>query len=142
MIAVISLRGGSKVTGGLSVRGVVNVAVRDWPDDFTFIVGDHCYRRPSPVAQFLSDRVSKFHRIDATISELRLEIDDGNELFVSVLEAAKCEGIPVDSTHRQTFAAICATLCNSELYKSVCGQLRDEITMENVVDRRRFLSAV
>jgi hypothetical protein len=61
LIAVVSLRGGSKETGGLSARGLGNAAVRDWSDNFTFIAGDHHYRCSSSVAQFLSPRVSKFH---------------------------------------------------------------------------------
>jgi hypothetical protein len=127
--------------GGLSARGLTNVAVRDWPDDFTFIIGDHRYRCPSSVAQFLSPRVSKLHLIDATISELRLEVEDRDELFGSVLEAAGGGGIVVDSAHRPTFVPICTALLNSELSRSVYPDLGDEVTMENVVDRLRFLQA-
>jgi hypothetical protein len=112
LIAVVGLRGGSRVTGGLSARGLANVPVGDWSDDFTFIVGDHGYRCPSSVAQFLSPRVSKLHSIDVTISELRLEVEDRGGLFSSVLETAGGGSIAVDSTHRRTFEAICAALRN------------------------------
>jgi serine/threonine protein kinase len=88
LIAVLGLRGGSSVIGGLSVRGLANVALRAWSDDFTFIIGNHHHRCQSSIAQFLSPRVSKLQSIDATISELRLEVADGEELFGSVLEAA------------------------------------------------------
>jgi hypothetical protein len=37
--------------------------------------------------QFLSSRVSNLHWIDATISELRLEVEGGDKFFRSVLEA-------------------------------------------------------
>jgi hypothetical protein len=84
LIAVVGLRGGSMATGGLSA----NVAVRDWPEDFSFVIGDHCCRRRSSIARFLSPRVSKLRWIDARISELRLEVEDGEELFDSVLGAA------------------------------------------------------
>jgi hypothetical protein len=53
LIAVVGLRGGggSPPTGGLSARGLANVAVRDCSDDdFTFIVGDHRYRCRSCIA--------------------------------------------------------------------------------------------
>jgi hypothetical protein len=69
LFAVAGLRGGSRATGGLSARGLADVAVRDSSDDFTFIVGDHRYRCSSSVAQFLSPRVSKLQSIDATISD-------------------------------------------------------------------------
>jgi hypothetical protein len=100
------LRGGSKVTGGLSARGLANVAAGGWSDDFTFIIGNHRYRCRSSVAQFLSPRVPKRHSIDATITELRLEVEDRDKLFGSVLEAVKGNSIAVDSTHRRTFAGI------------------------------------
>jgi hypothetical protein len=141
LMAVVGLRSGSRVTGGLSARGLANVAVGDRSDDFTFIVGDHRCRCPSSVAQFLSPLVSKLHLIDATISELRLEIEDRDELFGSVLEAAKGNSIAVDSDHRGPFEATCASLWNSELCELVCGQQRDEFTMDNVLNRLEFRSA-
>jgi hypothetical protein len=103
-------------------------------------VGDHRYRCRSSVAQFLSRRVAKLHSIDATISELRLEVEDQDTLSGSALEAAGGGSITLDSDHRRTLLAICAAPWNSELYESVCGQLSDEVTMENVVDRLQFLS--
>jgi hypothetical protein len=107
LIAVVGLRGGSRVTGGLSSRGLANDAVRDWCGDFTFIVGDHRYRCRSSVAWFLSPRFSKLRSIDDTIDEIRIDVEDGDELFGSVLEAAQCGEIAVDSAHRLTFVAIC-----------------------------------
>jgi hypothetical protein len=142
LIAVVSLRGGSKLPGGLSARGLGNVAVRDWSDDFTFIVGGHHYRCPSSGAQFLSPRVSELGCIDATISEMRLEVEDRDGLFGSVLEAAAGDRIAVHSVHRRTFTDICTALWNSELYQCVYPELADEVTMENVVDRLQFLSAI
>jgi hypothetical protein len=141
LIAVVGLRGGSRVTGGLSAPGLANVPVGDWSDDFTFIVGDDRYQFRSSVAQFLSPRVSKLHWIDATISELRLEVEYRDKLISLVLEAAKGNIIAVDSAHLRTFEAICAALWNSELCELVCGQQRDEFTMDNVLNRLRFRSA-
>jgi hypothetical protein len=139
--AVVGLRGGSSGAGGLSAQGLATVAVRDWSSDFTFVIGDHRYRCRPSAAQFLSPRLSKLHLIDATVSELRLEVEDGDGLFSSVLEAARGGSIAVDSAHRRTLAAICAALCNSELCQSVYPELGDKVTMENVVDRLGFLSA-
>jgi hypothetical protein len=88
------------VTGGLSGRGLANVAVGDWSDDFTFIIGDRCCESPSSVAQFLSPRVSKLQSIDAAISEPRFEVEDRDDLFGSLLKAAGGGGIAADSAHR------------------------------------------
>lgn len=78
MIKVICLRGGSRVTGTLSTRGLANVPVGDWSSDFIFIAGDHRYLCPSSVAWFLSPRVYRLHWSDATIDKLKLEVDDGS----------------------------------------------------------------
>jgi hypothetical protein len=141
LIAAVGLRGGSRVTGGLSSRGLANVVVRDWSDDFAFVIGDHRYRCRSSVAQFLYPRVSKLHSADAMISELRLEVEDQDKLFTSMLEPAKGSSIAVDSDHRGLFEGICAALWNSELCELVCGQQRDDFTMDNVLNRLRFRSA-
>jgi hypothetical protein len=61
LIAVVCLRYGSRVMGGLSEPALANVAVRDSSDDFTLTIGGHCYRCQSSVPQFSSARVSKFH---------------------------------------------------------------------------------
>jgi hypothetical protein len=135
LIAVVGLRGGSRVTGRLSTGGLANVAVRDWSDDFTFIIGDHCYRCRSYVAQFLSPRVAKLHLIDATINQIRINVDDPDELFGSALNAAGSGRIAVDSAHRRTFAAVCAALWNPELWESICGQFGNDVMMKNVFDR-------
>jgi hypothetical protein len=106
LIAVVGIRGGSMVSGRLSARGLANVAVGGWSDDFSFIVGDHRYRCQSYVARFLSPQVSMLHSIDATINELRLEVEDRDELFGSVLKSAGGSSIAVDSVHRRTFAVL------------------------------------
>jgi hypothetical protein len=111
-IAVVRLRGGSRVPGGLSARGLANVAIGDWSDDFTFVIGNYRYRCPSSAAQFLSPRVFNLHCVDATISGLTLEVQDGDDLFSSMLEAARGGGIAVDPARRPTFEAICAALWN------------------------------
>jgi hypothetical protein len=140
-IAVIGLRGGggSRVPGELSVRGLANVAVLDVLDDFMFILVDHRYLCRSSVTQFLSSRVSKVHWTDVTISELRLEVEDGHGLFSSVLEATKGGSIAVDSAQRRSFVAVCAAMWNSELYQSFYPELGDKVTIENVTDCLQFL---
>jgi hypothetical protein len=123
---------------GLSAQGLANVAVGDCSNTFTFIFGDHRYWCPSYVAQFLSPRVSKLHSIDATVSELKLEVGDRDRLFRSVLETAEGGTIAVDSAHQRTFPWIYAGLWNSEL---VYPERVDKFTTENVVDHLEFLSA-
>jgi hypothetical protein len=54
--------------------------------------------------------------IDATVSELKFEFEDGDELFGSVFEAARGGSFANDSAHLQTFAEVCAARWNSKLY--------------------------
>jgi hypothetical protein len=140
-IVVVGLRGGSRGTGALSVRGLTNVAVRDSYNDFIFIVGDHPYQCSSSLAHFLSPCVAELHSADETIDEIRIGVEDPDELFGAVLEAARGCSITVDSAHRLTFVAICAALWNSEIYELICGQLGGEVKIDNVIDRLRFLWA-
>jgi hypothetical protein len=141
-MTVIRLLAGSRVTVRLSARGLTNVAVLDCSDELMFIIGDHRYRCPLSVAQFLSPRVSTPHSIDATISELKFEFENGGELFGPVFKTTRGGSIVVDSAHRQTFAEICASLWNSELYRSVFPDLDDQVKIEDVIDHARFLSLI
>jgi hypothetical protein len=86
LIAIVGLPGGSRIALGLSRRGLMDVAVRESSDDFTFIPGDHRYRSPSSLAPFLSRRVSELHSSDEKIG---IDIEDPDELFGVVFEAAR-----------------------------------------------------
>jgi hypothetical protein len=79
--------------------------------------------------------------IDATVSELTLEVEDRDRIFGSGLEAAGGGGIAVDSAHRRTFAGICSALWNSALYRSVYPELGDEVPKESVVECLLLLPA-
>jgi hypothetical protein len=120
---------------------LTNVVIRDSYGDFTFIIGNHRYRCSLSLAQFLSPRVAKLHSVDDTVDEIRIGVEDPDELVGVVLEAARGDSITIDSAHRLMFLAICAVLWNSELYESIYGQLGSEVMMENVIDRLRFLWA-
>jgi hypothetical protein len=105
-----------------------DVVVRDCSDEFAFMIGDHCSRCPSSVAQFFS-----LHLTDATVSELKFEFENGDELFGLVLEAARGGGIAVDLAYWQTFALVYGT------QTLVLPDLDNQVTMENVIYRVRFL---
>jgi hypothetical protein len=61
--------------------------------------------------------------IDATISQLKFEFEDGDKLFGSVLEAATGGSTAIDSAHGQTFVEISVARWNSELHQSVLTDL-------------------
>jgi hypothetical protein len=58
-----------------------------------------------------------------------------------MMEAAGGGCIAVDSGHRPNVLAICVALWNSELSQYVYPELDNDVTMGNVVDHLRFLSA-
>jgi hypothetical protein len=86
-----------------------------------FIVGHRHYPYLSSLAPFLLPRVAKLHLIDDTIDEIKIDVEDRDELFGTVFRTARCGSIMVDSAHWLTFVAICAALGKSELYESTCG---------------------
>jgi hypothetical protein len=61
------------------------------------------------------------------------------ELFGSVFESAGGVNIAVDSAHWRTFVGICAVLCNSKPYGTVCAEFGNVVPMENVNDHLQFL---
>jgi hypothetical protein len=108
LIAIVGLRGGSGAAAGFRFGGADECCGSS--DDFTFIVGDRRHRCRSSVAQFLSPPVSELHWTDATISELRLEVEDREDFFGAVSEAGRDGSVTVDSGRRLTFLAICTVL--------------------------------
>jgi hypothetical protein len=68
------------------------------------------YRCRSSIAQFLSPQVSKLRWIEATISELRLEVEDGHEPSVQcwkLPEAAALRLIQPTGEYLRGFALLC-----------------------------------
>jgi hypothetical protein len=117
LIAFVGLRSESRVTGGLSVLGLANVAVRDWSDDFTFSIGIHCHRCQSSIAQSLAPRVSKLHWIDATSQGLKLKIETNcSVLCWELQEAATLQLIRRTGEHLRKFALLCGIQSSIDLF--------------------------
>jgi hypothetical protein len=110
--AVIWLRGGSVCA---SATGLRNVRMEEGSSTFKFIVGNCCYECCSHAAEFLSPRVSLACRADATIDEVKIEVDDAEGLFKEVISVADGCSISVDSSNRKSFASMLGALGNFEL---------------------------
>jgi hypothetical protein len=141
LIAVVGLRGGSQVTGELSAQGLTNGAVEIGPTVSHSALGSSASLVVICCAVSVPSRLP-FHSIDDTIDKLRIDVEDPGALFGAMLETARGSDITMNSAYRRTFVAICTALWNSELCESVCGQGRDGLSMENVVDRTAFLLAI
>jgi hypothetical protein len=85
----------------------------------------------------MSHRVTQLHSIDLTIGEIKVE--DGDELFGSVLGVASGGSVAVDSAGRQAFQGIGADLWHSELSRSLDPQLGDQFAMKKILDSCRRL---
>jgi hypothetical protein len=126
------------VTLSLSVLGLRNAGWGDSEEGFTFLVGDQCYRCPCCVARFVSPRVWQGQMTDATMHEMRVEVEfeDAGELFSVLLDAARGFSIRVDGGKVPRFLSICRWLRNSEL----CGTFLRQVGIGKFVDRLGMLS--
>jgi hypothetical protein len=126
------------VTLRLSVLGLRNAGWGDSEEGFTFLVGDQCYRCPYCVSRFASPRVWQGQMTDATMHEMRVEVEfeDAGELFSVLLDAARGFSIRVDGGKVPRFLSVCRWLRNSELYGTVLGQ----VGIGKVVDHLGMLS--
>jgi hypothetical protein len=54
-----------------------------------FIVGHRHYQCPPSLTKFLSPWVTRLHSVDDTIDEIKIDVEDPDELFDAVLEAVR-----------------------------------------------------
>jgi hypothetical protein len=124
---------GSEKTVWLSAKGLKNIQMNEYENDFTFIVGGFRHSCPRFVAQFISPRVSRLHSIDDTISTLEIAVEDNGRNFSQLLSGL----IDISSSTKIFLISISAALENTELYLSV----QDELSVCNIIDRLLCLSS-
>ena len=97
---------------------------------FTFIVGEKEYRTTTPIAVFLSPRVSRLISIDAACETLCIDVDDRFGVFNLLLSLADGETLSVEENgldNRETFdvfVKLAHELENQELI-AICGDIID-----------------
>jgi hypothetical protein len=79
---------GSKTLICLSGKGLKNIRMKEYENDFTFIVGGFHHSCLRFVAQFISPRVSRLHSIDDVISTLEIAVDDRGGEFSQLLSGS------------------------------------------------------
>jgi hypothetical protein len=79
---VVGMGSGS---GGVSALGPGHVSIRDLFEEFTLVVGGHCFGRPCSVANFLLPCFCVLRSIDATVNELKIDVSNPDELFPTLL---------------------------------------------------------
>jgi hypothetical protein len=127
----------------LTSQGLHNVLYDVHRSDFTFSVVGRSFECPSFIAEFISPTVSRLRRLDPTLAEFVIEIDDpsGSLFFEKILSLAR--GCPLDITELplKDVGRICHQLGNQELLKSILSSIHSVLTCDNVVDVLQVLAA-
>jgi hypothetical protein len=101
LIAVVRLRGGSRVTGGLSARGMANVLV----GDSTFTVGNHRYLLPGSCHLGLPNFIRLMTRSTRSILILKIQASCSVQCW-NLQEAPALQLIRLTSEHLWRFALL------------------------------------
>jgi hypothetical protein len=88
----------------------------------------------------MSPRIGQLHSVDPTVTELRINAED-SKAFSQLFSMVHGQAITVDSSNCSSLLSICRQLLNGELFAAINGQFSEEITVENVLDRLKFLQA-
>jgi hypothetical protein len=125
----------------LSSLGLANIRKDEYENDFTFYVGSKTYECPTFMAEFLSPRVSQHRYSDPTIRTFHVHINDPDSVFAAFLSLGDGSILNVNEGNREALEWLCCELGNVELLHSISDQFDGDLTIENVVERLRFLIA-
>jgi hypothetical protein len=85
-------------------------------NDFTFIVGEHRYRCPWFIADFVSPKVGRLHTADVTVNELGTESEDLKNEFKMIVSLGFGCTVSVPRENQSFLLSIARELCNWRLY--------------------------
>jgi hypothetical protein len=120
----------------LSAKALANLPRNVPQTEFAFVVGDSRYRCPSAVACFLSPRICRLQMTDPTIDEFHIETLDPRLYFGSLLKLGSGSSLAFRRDDRFV-KHISGELWDAELYETTRGQVGDDLTVANVIDRLR-----
>jgi hypothetical protein len=129
----------------LSAKGLNHINRENYENDFKFIVSGGEYVCPSFVAEFLSNRVSKYRRNDCTIFEIELELNikprieskDISNCFNKFISLGFGSSIFFESTEYACLQSICIELESIELYEILFMDPVD-LNEGNVIARLKY----
>jgi hypothetical protein len=126
---------GTAISVALSARGLTNLALNNYKNDFTFYAGGSEYACPSFVAEFLSPRICALRRSDSTIDVFHIQTSDTDHYFGIVLPLGFGSSVTFRSEHQTFLKRLCRELENGELYGLISCSADGDLTETNVVDR-------
>jgi hypothetical protein len=125
----------------LSAKGLGNIPQSKAERDFTFVVGQVCYRCPFYVADFLSSAVCRLHEEDATVDKMNVNTEDPNHYFESFLGLGFGESVELREENRLFFESISRELENHELLLLILKSGGEEFVVSNAIDVLRATKA-
>jgi hypothetical protein len=126
----------------LSTKGLSHVPVRDWRNNFEFIVGEAIYRCPSVIEDFLSQKISDLHSMDDTISRFVIATKDSKSDFKFFLGLGRGQPVIVTESNRMFFESICKEFSNVELYQKMTKAVGGELSVANIVSQANCLKEI
>jgi hypothetical protein len=123
------------ISVSLSAKGLTNLAINNYKNDFTFYVGGKEYICPSFVAEFLSPRICSLRRTDSTINIFHIQTSDPNHYFDIVFPLGFGSSVTFQSVHVTFLKQLSCELKNGEVYGLVSSATDGDLTEMKVVDR-------
>ena len=103
--------------------------------DFEFVVDGTSYRVNSVLAEFLSPKVCKMRRADATVSCCELDVSDQQHAFEQVIRIGMGESLALASDNLECLMSIARSLENTELANLLVSLVEQrELTVDSVID--------
>jgi hypothetical protein len=117
----------------LSTRGLANIPFL--PPDFTFIVGDTRYDCSRYLADFLSPKLSRFHRDDPLLATYTVRTHDHGGYFRSFLSLVAGQPLVLSGGILPFISELSLELENSELCSLIAASLDTDLSIEDISHR-------
>jgi hypothetical protein len=101
----------------LSSKGLQRLGTNFYENDFKFFVGSDEYFCPSFITDFLSPRITEMRCSDATVSELRIEVEDPKRYFSLVVSIGYGSSVDLNS-EQESFVTSISRLVSDRLSSS------------------------
>jgi hypothetical protein len=126
----------------LSAKGLANISMKNYENDFTFFVGQARYAVPSFVAELLSPRIGYIRSIDPTVTEFVISSKDRGHQFPRLLSMASGSSVTLTDQHAEFLGYICRELENQDLFDSIVSNSGKPLDIRSVIARLKFLNDV
>ncbi|KAK8867140.1 hypothetical protein M9Y10_010114 [Tritrichomonas musculus] len=113
-----------------------------YENNFTFNVNGKIYKTNRVIADFLSPTIRNYHFNDQSFEEFTINTsvkDDSCDYFLDFLNLCKFDHIKLDSPHMTQYLEYFSQLGNTKEYLRLQPQYFEGLTIDNIVDRLKFI---